>query len=125
MARSVSKGELDSSVGSVGAAALARAGQTDDENVEGCGSRPPGSEMWVSDNGATNHVTCDPLFVYEWAEISPGKKKVMIGDGKEMNEIGIGSLNLKLRSKTDFNVTLTRVCVTEGIQYNVFSLHEA
>jgi len=38
---------------------------------------------------------------------------------------GVGSLNLKMHSKTDFNVKLTRVYWTEGIQYNLFSLHEA
>ena len=81
--------------------------------------------MWLSDDGATNHVTSDPWFVYDWVEIPPGKEKVSIGDEKEMNEIGIGSLNLKLHSKTGSNVTLLRVYVTEGIQYNMFSLHEA
>ena len=125
MARSVSKGELDSSVGNVGAAGLALAGQMDDETVEGRDRRPPGSEMWVSDHGVPNPVTSDPRFVYDWAEIPPGKEKVLIGDGKKMNVIGIGSLNLKLHLKTDFNLKLTRVYVTESIKYNLFSLHEA
>ena len=76
--------------------------------------------MWVSDNGATNHVTSDPRFVYDSVEIPPGQDKVLIGDEKEMNVIGIRSLNLKLHSKTDFNEKLTIVDVTEDIQYKLF-----
>ena len=125
MARSVSRGELNSSVGSVGASGLALAGQTDGETVEGGGRRPHGSEMWVSDNGATYHVTSYPRFMYDWVEIPPGQEKVLIGDGKEINGILMGSLNLKLHSKTVFIVTLTRRLVTEGIQYNLSSIHEA
>lgn len=49
--------------------------------------------MSASDNGAANHVTSDPRFVYDWVEIPPGKEKVLIGDGKEVKVIGLGSPN--------------------------------
>lgn len=39
--------------------------------------------------------------------------------------IGKGSVNLKMHSKTDCNVKLTGVYVTEGIEFNHVSLHEA
>ena len=54
----------------------------------------------------------------------PEKQKVMIGDGKAMRVIGVGSLNLKMHSKTDFDVQLTGVYVIEGIGVTLFSLHQ-
>ncbi|WP_431196408.1 hypothetical protein [Marinobacter alexandrii] len=74
---------------------MALAGQTDNGTVEGRSRRPPGSEMRVSDNGATNHVASDSRCMYDWVKIPPGQEKVLIGDGKEMYVLGIGSLNLK------------------------------
>ena len=49
----------------------------------------------------------------------------MIGDGKALRVIGVDSLNLRMHSKTDFDVKLTGVYVTEGIGSNLFSLHQA
>ena len=49
----------------------------------------------------------------------------MIGDGKGMEVLGVGSLNLKLHAKADFNVKLTNVFVSKGIEFNMFSLHDA
>ena len=71
---------------------------------------PAGSQFWVSDNGATDHITSDACNVYDWVEFPPEKRKVMIGEGKAMGVIGAGSLNLRMHSKTDFDVKLARVC---------------
>ncbi|CAM9331230.1 unnamed protein product, partial [Laminaria digitata] len=80
---------------------------------------PEGSEVWVSDNGATNHITSDDRNVYDWIDY------VLIGNGRGMRVKGVGSLNLKMLSKTDFDVKLTGVYATEGIGFNLFSLHDA
>ena len=45
------------------------------------GLGPRGSELCVSDNGATNHITDDRHNKYGWVAIPPGKEKVLIGDG--------------------------------------------
>ena len=42
-----------------------------------------------------------------------------------MRVLGVGSLNLKMHSKTDFHVKLREVYVTEGIGFNLFSMHDA
>ena len=55
----------------------------------------------------------------------PGKEKVLTGDGREMRVLGLGSPNLKTHSKTDFNVNLNEVYVTEGIGFDRFCLHDA
>ena len=78
----------------------------------------------MSENGASNNITSDPTNVYDLEGIPPGKEKVLIGDGKEMREMGVGSFNLTMHSTTDFDVNLTLVYVTEGIGFNLFSLHD-
>ena len=40
-----------------------------------------------------------------------------------MRVIEVGILNLKMHAKTDFDVKHTEVYVTEGIGFNLFSLH--
>ena len=127
MARSVPPGEMDSDslFGSAGIVGMALAGQF---GVGSAGKRtvePPGSELWISDNGATNHIINDSRNVYDWVETPPGKEKVLNGDWKGMRVIGVGTLNLRMHSKTDFDVKLTRVCVTEGIDFDLFSIHDA
>ena len=127
MARSEPHGktELESIFDVVGFAGSALASQNHDR-VSGRGTEgPAGSEFWVSDNGATNHITSDARNVYEWVEIPPEKRKVMAGHGKAMRVIGVGSLNLRMQSKTDFDVKLTGVYAAEGIGFNLFSLHQA
>ena len=117
MARSVPQGD-PSSFDAVGFAGLSLASQTRSEPVGGRG-------FSVSDNGATNHITNDSRHVCDWVEIPPGKEKVLIGDGREMRVLDVGILNLKMHSKTDFNVRLNEVFLTEGIGFNLFSLHYA
>ena len=86
MARSVPQGESESSTDGGGIVGLA--GRDQRVIVTGRGARPPGSELWVSDNGATNHITSEPTKVYDWVEIAPGKENVLIGDGKGMRARG-------------------------------------
>ena len=86
---------------------------------------PQDSELWMSDNGATNHVTTDPSNVYHWVEITLGKEKVLIESGKALRLRRVGSVNLKMHAATDFNVKYTGVYVTKGIEFNSFLLHDA
>ena len=67
---------------SVGIAGMALCGQVGVGSAESRSTGPPGSELWVSDNGATNHVTSDPSNVHDWVETPPGKEKFRIGSGK-------------------------------------------
>ena len=93
--------------------------------VRECIRKPPSDERWVSDDGDTNHFTRYSSNLYDLVMILPGKERVLIGDGKAMRETGVGSLNFKMHSKTDFNVTLTGVYVAEGIGFNHSSFHQA
>lgn len=52
------------------------------------------------------NISNDPRNVYSWVEILPGKEKVSIADGRAMRLIGVGSLPLKMDSRSDMNVKL-------------------
>ena len=125
MAHSVPQGESESSIdgGQGGGSRFGWTGSGCDSNGSWAG--PPGSELWVSENDATNHITNAPSNVYDWVEIPPGKEKVLIGHGKGMGVMGIGSLNRKMHAKVDFNVKLTNVYVKTRIGFDLFSLHDA
>ena len=68
MARSAPQGENDlkSIFDGVGFAGLALASQTHDRVSSRDAEGPAGGEFWVSDNGATNHITSDACNVYDW-----------------------------------------------------------
>ena len=106
-------------------AGLAFASQNHDRVCSRDTERPAGSEFWVSDIGATIHITSDARNVCDWVEIHPEKRQVVIGDGKTMRVVGVGSINLRIYSKTDFDVKLTGVYATEGIGFNLFLLYQA
>ena len=127
MTRSAPLGEteLESIFDWVRFAGLARASQNHDRISGRCTEGPAGNEFMVSDNGATNRITSDARNVYDWVEIPPEKRKYMIGDGEAMRVIGSGSLNLRMHWKMDFDVKLTGVYVTEGIGFNLCSIHQA
>ena len=76
-------------------------------------------------NGATSHITSDPFNAYDWADIPPGNENVVSGSAKRMRVVGVGSLNLQTHVATDFNLKLTGVYVTEVIDFNQFSIHDA
>ena len=85
---------------------------------------PAVSELRVSDNGVTNHNTGDSRNVYDWVEIPRGKYHGLIGRGKNMRVVGVGSQHLQKRGTTDFNVKLPGVHVTEGLGFIHFSVHD-
>ena len=111
---------MESTFDGVRFAGLALASQNHDRGSGRDTDGPAGSEFEVFDNGAMS----DARNVHDWVEIPPEKRNFMIGDGKAMRVIGVGSLNLRMHSKTDFDVKLTGVYVTEGIAFNLFSLHQ-
>ena len=73
MARSAPQGEteLESIFDGVGFAGLALASQNHDRVSGRDTEGPAGSDFWVSDNGATTHITSDTRNVYDWAESPP------------------------------------------------------
>ena len=65
MAQSVPQDELDSMFGGIVFAGLALASQSRSETMGGRVAGPVGSEVWLSDNGATNHITNNATKVYD------------------------------------------------------------
>ena len=97
MTRSVIKGETDFSYDRVIVNGVETASQSHKETA-GVGRvlGPRGSELYVSDNRATDHYTNDPRDVYDWVKIPPGKEKVLFGDKGAMRVLGVSILNLKM-----------------------------
>ena len=117
------KGKSDRSVFGRGHAQGGIGGQNENGDIytiEG----PAVSELRVSDNGVTNHNTGDSRNVYDWVEIPRGKYHELIGSGKNMRVVGVGSQHLQKRGTTDFNVKLPGVHVTEGLGFIHFSVHD-
>ena len=85
---------------------------------------PAGSELRVSNNGVTNHSTGDSRNVYDWVEIPRGKYHGLIGSGKNMRVVGVGSHTLQTHGATDINMKLPDVHVTEGLGFIHFSVHD-
>ena len=83
-----------------------------------------GSELRVSDNGATNHITVDSRNVNNWVEIPRGKDHGLIGSRKNKRVVGEGSHNLQKHGATEFNVKLPGVHVPEGLGFIHFSIHD-
>ena len=82
MARSVPQGEFDSVLEGVGIAGIALAGQGGVGSAETPTVGPSGSELWVSDTGATNHITGDPSNANDWVGNRPGTEKVLTRSGR-------------------------------------------
>ena len=85
---------------------------------------PAGSELRVSDNEVTIHITGDSRNVYDWVEIPRGIDHGLIGCGTNMRMVGVGSHNLQTHGATDFNVKLPGVHVPEGLGFIHFSIHD-
>ena len=68
-------------------------------SAESRSTGPQGSGLWMSDNGAMNHVTSDTSNVHYWVQIPLGKEKVLIGSGKVMGARRVGSANPKCTRK--------------------------
>ena len=50
---------------------------------------------------------------------------MLIGDDRAVRVLGVCSLDVKMHSKTDCDVKLPEVNVTEGIGFNLVPLHDA
>ena len=70
---------------------------------------PTGGLVWVFHSHATNHITNDARNAYDKIDIASGREIGLVRKPKATNIEGIGSLNLKMHSKTDLNVIFTRV----------------
>ncbi|CAN0426647.1 unnamed protein product, partial [Scytosiphon promiscuus] len=77
----------------------------------------------MCDSGASDHMTGDSEHVFNREAPSKGKEWVMVGDGRAMKVLWVGSLNLNMHGNTDVGVHLPRVYVVDGLAVNLFSLH--
>ncbi|CAN0404827.1 unnamed protein product, partial [Scytosiphon promiscuus] len=79
-------------------------------------------EEWVADSGCTYHTTGDPRLMYNMQCVPPEESRIAPGDGRVLNVVGKGSLNLIMHAQTEFPVTLQKVLLVEGMHFNLFRL---
>ncbi|CAN0320397.1 unnamed protein product, partial [Laminaria digitata] len=77
----------------------------------------------MCDSGASDHMTGNAEHVFNREAPSKQQQWVMIGDGRAMKVLCVGSLNLELHGDTDVGVQLPRVYVVDGLAINLYSLH--
>ena len=80
-------------------------------------------DVWMCDSGASDHMTRNAEHVLNRQAPSKQQQWVMIGDGRAMKVLRVGSLNLELHGDTDVGVQLPRVYVEDGLAINLLSLH--
>lgn len=92
----------------------------------------PNAEISIADSGPKHHATSDMTYVFDTRPLPPGNERVDLGGGNVFPVKAVGSLTLRFyqRSKsspppTKTGVILTDVYVLEGIQFNIFSTHQA
>ena len=75
-----------------------------------CSMIDGGVETWVADNGASQHMTFNPDYLYNRRTPSPENAQVYIGDGTMLQVEFVGSVNLTFHSSgQDVRVTLESV----------------
>ncbi|CAN0458548.1 unnamed protein product, partial [Laminaria digitata] len=83
-----------------------------------------GVETWVADNGASQHMTFNPDYLYNRRPPFPENAQVYIGDGTMLQVEYVGSLNLTFHSAgQDIRVTVESVSFLLQLKVNLLSLH--
>lgn len=75
-------------------------------------------DTWVTDSGATTHMTSDPTLVKD-ARVYTGQEKVVIGDGTFLNITHIGHTTITLPKCT---LKLNHVLLVPGLTKNLLSI---
>jgi Reverse transcriptase (RNA-dependent DNA polymerase)/Zinc knuckle len=93
------------------------AAMTESGSQERCFSTSDGKVHWLMDSGATCHVTNNKNFLVKAVHV---KRKVTIGDGKEVKATMVG--NVHLTDEKGNEIKLTNVYYIEGFVKNLLSV---
>ena len=81
------------------------------------------NDVWISDSGATTHMTRNADMVYDTRPPSPYRSRIILGDGSIRKVQFVGKLDLVFHSRTDHPVTLHNVSFVPDLGFNLFSFH--
>ncbi|CAN0426840.1 unnamed protein product, partial [Laminaria digitata] len=89
-----------------------------------CSMTDGGVETWIADNGASQHMTYNPEYLYNRRSPSPENAQVYIGDGTILQVEYVGSVDLTFHSSgQDVRETLESVSFLPQLRVNLLSLH--
>ncbi|CAF1077662.1 unnamed protein product, partial [Brachionus calyciflorus] len=76
--------------------------------------------IWLLDSGATNHLCCVKSM---FKDLKPHNSKVKVGDGRDLEVIGIGNIEAKITSRNELkSLTLTNVLFVPELSVNLISI---
>ena len=81
------------------------------------------NDVWISDSGATTHMTRNADRMYDTRAPSPHRSRIILGDGSIRKVQIVGKLDLVFHSRTDHPVTLYNVSFVPDLGFNSFSFH--
>ncbi|CAF0991556.1 unnamed protein product [Brachionus calyciflorus] len=76
--------------------------------------------IWLLDSGATNHLCCiKSMFI----DLKPHSSKVKVGDGRDLEVMGIGNIKAKINSKNGLkSITIENVLYVPESSVNLISI---
>ena len=94
--------------------------------ARGEGSDKPQQVEWLIDSGASKHMTCDQEILQEYQQFSKAQS-VKLGDGRVVDALGIGNVNMKMTFKSSNvkDVTMYDVLYVPKLSGNLFSVGAA
>lgn len=86
----------------------------------------PQQVEWLIDSGASKHMTCDKEILQEYQQFSKAQS-VKLGDGRVVDALGVGNVNMKMTFKISDvkNVTMYDVLYVPKLSGNLFSVGAA
>ena len=79
--------------------------------------------VWITDSGASCHMTHDRTRIYNVRPPPPGRETITIGDRRKIKVEHIGNMDVIFHGKTDQRITLIDVAYVPGLGFNLYSLH--
>ena len=80
-------------------------------------------DVWITDSGASCHMTHDRTRMYNVRPPPPGRETITIGDRRRIRVEYIGNMYVISHGKTDQRITLIDVAYVPGLGFNLYSLH--
>ena len=80
-------------------------------------------DVWISDSGASCHMTHDRTRIYNVRPPPPGRKTITIGDRRRIRVEYIGNMDVIFHGKSDQRITLINVTYVPALGFNLYSLH--
>ena len=82
-------------------------------------------DVWITDSGASCHMTHDRTRIYNVRPPPSGRETITIEDRPRIKVEYIGNMDVIFHGKTDQRITLMDVVYGPGLGFNLYSLHAA